>query len=166
MRYFCILSALLWGFFLTCDHEHTPDGHGHAHSSVEGERPSDLILPPKLRLLLREEMGLLERDMQALLGALVRGDRDRSRELAERIRGSYILDQRLSEAALEELGRMLPEEFINLDSSFHEQAGRLEQAAQAGQFGDAIDLYASMSRSCVQCHSQYATDRFPALRGP
>ncbi|MCB1325203.1 MAG: hypothetical protein KDK35_08260 [Leptospiraceae bacterium] len=163
MRLVSFFVLLLLALLPMCDH-HGHDG-GHGHTTFSGERPEQLALPENLRALLREEMGLLERDMQALLGALVRGDRDRSQELAARIRGSYILEQRLSQGELEELGRLLPEDFVELDSGFHESAGRLEEAARAGRFGDAIDLYASMSRACVQCHSQYATERFPGLRG-
>ena len=76
---------------------------------------------------------------------------------------SYILKQNLTDDQMHELHSLLPAAFIKKDQRFHYLAGMLEHAAK-NEKPELINFYFSeMNESCVGCHTQFATHKFPGL---
>jgi mono/diheme cytochrome c family protein len=152
------------------DHQHAAvekaaeSGHAHAGGATNAERPQQLELPPKLQNTLRQEMQQIESGMQMLLAHLARGRAHEAAAIAEKIHGSFILEQALSPEELQQLVALLPAEFLKMDEAFHGHAQKLAAAAEQKDFAAAIKIYSEMAQACVSCHTAYARARFPEGR--
>lgn len=138
-----------------------------ADASPTNSSPTDSSpiesLSPELRALLSKEMVAIQQGMMAIIPAYVSGSWSEIEKIAEHIKNSYILKQSLTDHQLLELHSALPEGFIKQDQHFHYLSSMLEHAASNNK-AELVGFYFSkMSESCVNCHSQYATHRFPAL---
>ena len=71
----------------------------------------------------------------------------------------------LTKDQAEALEAALPGRFKQIDSDFHARAGMLARAAESRDFELASYHYSRLIEGCAQCHSLYASDRFPAF-GP
>ena len=101
--------------------------------------------------------------MMSIIPAYVSGNWGKIETTAGKIKNSYILKQNLTEDQVKELHSVLPHEFIKKDQRFHYLAGMLEHAAKSKK-PELINFYFSeMNESCVSCHSEFATHKFPAL---
>jgi hypothetical protein len=81
-----------------------------------------------------------------------------------KIKKSFILKQKLTKAQKEELHRVLPQQFIEMDMDFHKSAGMLAHAAEMKN-ADVVNFYFfKMHTACVSCHSKYAAERFTGLK--
>jgi len=126
------------------------------HSGVEA-------LSSELRELLKKEMLALEKGMMSVIPAYVSGDWSEIAGIAHKMKSSYILKQSLTDAQANELHTLLPESFIKLDHQFHYLSGMLEHAAK-NEKAELVGFYFSkLSETCVSCHTQYATHKFPAF---
>jgi len=121
-------------------------------------------LSPELRSLLSQEMLALEKGMHSIFSNLIAGDYEKIALKAEKIQNSFILKQKLTPSQRKELQSKLPQAFIQLDQSFHEMAGELLNAAEFEDEEASVKLYSKMSRTCIQCHSTYAQERFPSFQ--
>lgn len=120
-------------------------------------------LSPALRDLLAREMLALETGMQAIIPAFSSGNWSEIAGIAEQMENSYILKQALTDEQKKELHSLLPVSFIDLDKQFHYLAGMLKHVAKK-QKSELVGFYFSkLNESCVGCHAQYATHRFPAF---
>jgi hypothetical protein len=120
-------------------------------------------LSPALRGLLAQEMLALETGMQAIIPAYSSGNWSEIARIAEQIENSYILKQALTDEQKQELHSSLPVSFIDLDKQFHYLAGMLKHVAEKEK-SELVGFYFSkLNESCVGCHAQYATHRFPAF---
>jgi cytochrome c556 len=126
--------------------------------------PPPLQLSPSTRTALFEEMQSLARDMQLITAAIPGGEWEKIEQAAKRIRGAFILEQKLSAADREALEKALPDGFLLLDERLHADAEHLAMAAREGHGDAVVFLAARMLDGCVSCHARYATDRFPALK--
>lgn len=116
------------------------------------------------RDLLLAEMRELEKGVQILVPAIVRGDWQTIADTGTRIHASYIMAQSLTEAQRHELEHRLPEHFTVLDAQFHREAERLVRAAEERDAGlAALHLYRLLD-GCVSCHTNFAADRFTGLK--
>jgi hypothetical protein len=123
-----------------------------------------LQLSPTIRAALIAEMQALGRDMQVITAAIPTGEWQKIEQTAKRIRGAFILEQKLSQADRETLAKALPDGFLLLDERLHADAEHLSMAARE-RHGDAVVfLAARMLDGCVSCHTRYAAARFPALQ--
>lgn len=123
-------------------------------------------LSPELRAAFVAEMQHLDHGLQAVVSAIARADWPAVEKTAGEIKGSFILEQKLTREQLAELHRVLPEPFLALDRQFHAQAERLGHAAKARD-GELAAFYAyKLTDGCVSCHSQYARHRFQAVTPP
>lgn len=135
---------------------HKHEGYAKA-SGVEA-------LSPDLRNLLSKEMKALQEGMMSIIPAYISGSWSEIETTAGKIKSSYILKQSLTESQRKELHSTLPAEFIEKDQRFHYLAGMLEHAAQSKK-PELINFYFSeMNKSCVSCHTVFATHKFPALK--
>lgn len=122
-------------------------------------------LSPELRELLSKEMIAIQNGMVSIIPAYSSGNWGEIAMTAGKIERSYILKQKLTESQIKELHSVLPPSFIEKDQSFHYMAGMLEHVAKEKK-GELINFYFSeMTKSCVDCHSVFATKKFPALSG-
>jgi len=121
------------------------------------------MLSHDLRDLLAKEMQALQSGMMSIIPAYIAGNWGEIETTAEKMKSSYILKQSLTENQMKELHSVLPEEFVKKDQRFHYLAGMLEHAAK-NEKAELINFYFSeMNESCVDCHTTFATHKFPAL---
>jgi hypothetical protein len=137
--------------------------HEHAAPALVAPAGGVAALSPEVRALLRQEMAALQGAMLELVPATVAGDWATIADVAERIRGGFILSRQLTAAQREELATRLPAGFLELDAEFHGLAERLEAAARE-QRPELVTFYAyKLQDSCVGCHARHARERFPAF---
>jgi hypothetical protein len=164
-----IIVAILFclpQFVLAASHEHheqhvKPETE-HAHQMKV--QPSQAVqLSPGLLALLNQEMGLIQQGMMDMVPAISAGEWDKVSSVGQKIKASFILKQKLTDAQKEELHRVLPQQFIEMDMDFHKSAGMLAHAAEMKN-ADVVNFYFfKMNAACVSCHGKYATERFPGL---
>lgn len=139
--------------------------HGEENISreVKGEHSGIAALSPELRELFSREMVELQNGMMAMIPLYISGNLGEIANIARKMESSYVLKQNLSKSQVHELHSKLPSSFIVLDQQFHYFAGMLEHVANMEKI-ELVGFYISkMSETCVRCHTEYATDRFPAL---
>ncbi len=130
------------------------------------EEPTNkLELSPEVAKLLREEMQEITVGVQGVTLALASGDWDTIVETSDKIRASYILNKKLTDAQVEELESKLSHGFKALDQEFHERAAKLGAAAEARDAELAAFHLYRMIESCATCHAAHASSRFPGFAG-
>jgi len=98
--------------------------------------------------------------MHSIFSSMISGNYEDIAQKAEKIQNSFILKQKLTPSQQKELQTKLPKAFIELDQSFHSDAGELVNAAEFAD-KELVDKYFfKMTKTCVQCHSTYALNRF------
>ena len=156
MRQICFVCTLLFSLMI-------------ASTTVQAEdiehRQGALNLPPDLLALLQAEMREITGGVQKIPVAIAQADWQTLSQTSESIRSSYIMAKALTKEQIEVLESSLPESFKQIDSAFHERAGKLAHAARARDFELASYHYSRLIESCAQCHSLFARERFPAF-GP
>ena len=136
---------------------------GNEDHTAGRQAGNEIHLTADLRHLLRQEMVAIENAMKALIPAISSGDWGAVNAIAQKISDSFIMKQKLTPAQKEELHRVLPHRFIEMDQDFHSSAGMLAHAAEMKN-ADVVNFYFyKLNNACVECHSQYATQRFPGL---
>jgi len=122
-----------------------------------------LNIPEDIKPILKKEMLAVEKGMQALISSIAKGEFEKTAMIGKQIQASYLLKQSLTAEQKKHLHHSLPEQFIKQDHAFHQYAGMLAHAAEMKNT-EVINFYFyKMNDSCVQCHSQYAQERFPAF---
>ena len=120
-------------------------------------------LSHKLRHLLIQEMQALQTGMVSIIPAYISGNWEEIESIAKKMKNSYILKQNLTDHQMHELHTVLPPLFIEKDQRFHYLAGMLEHAAQ-NKKPELVNFYFSeLNESCLDCHSKFATHKFPVL---
>ena len=155
-----VVSLILFSLTVFSISVYAEEKHGH-----ETKKESNGVesLSPELRKLLSKEMVALQSGMMAVIPAYVSGHWSEIEAIGHKMKGSYILKQSLSEEQMHELHSKLPQDFIKLDQRFHYLAGMLSHAAQ-NKKPELVGFYfAELSESCLACHSQFATHKFPEL---
>ena len=133
------------------------------HEDHQGQVKSITSLTPQLQDLLRQEMQAIDASMQQILTAFARGEWQQVEHQAKQIKNSFILKQKLTKSQRHELHEKLPSRFIEMDQSFHYYAGMLAHTAEKRKT-ELVSFYiAKMSEACANCHSQFATHRFPGF---
>jgi hypothetical protein len=121
-------------------------------------------LSQDLKMILNQEMYEIEQGMMKIIPAISEGNWEIITEIAKRIKNSFILKQKLTEKQIEELHHSLPAEFIEMDHNFHATAGKLAHAALEHD-GELVNFYFyKLHSQCINCHSKYASERFPNLK--
>jgi len=143
---------------LAADEDHAAEDH-----AAEGHADNKIHLSADLQSLLGEEMVAIENGMKNLIPAISSGEWEQVASIAQNIKSSFIMKQKLTTAQKEELHRALPGQFIEMDQDFHNSAGMLAHAAGMKN-ADVVNFYFfKLNSACVACHSKYATERFPGL---
>ncbi len=134
------------------------------HDQAIGKSVSGVeSLSPKLRKLLTEEMQALQKGMMSIIPAYAAGDWEEIKTIADKMKNSYILQKSLNDKQIKELHSKLPDSFIKLDQQFHYLSGMLSHAAEMKK-PELVGFYFSeLSNSCIECHTSYATHKFPRL---
>ncbi len=120
-------------------------------------------LSPELKALLAEEMRALETGMSSLIHEIVSGQWGNIETIALSIRDSYIMRKKLTKEQIGELKGKLPEQFKGLDQEFHKSAGMLAHVAKKKNRELVAFYYYKLTDACMNCHSKYATEKFPGL---
>ena len=128
------------------------------------EERSAVHLSHDLKVILNQEMNEIEQGMMKIIPAISAGDWEHITKIAKKIKNSFILKQKLTEKQIDELHHSLPAEFIELDHRFHSTAGKLAHAALEHD-GELVNFYFyKLHSQCINCHSTYASERFPDLK--
>jgi mono/diheme cytochrome c family protein len=135
-----------------------PSGHGQQAAVA----PTRLFMSPALLELLRAEMRELLVASQAISVALPAGNWAHIAATSEKMRMSYILERRLTEAQRAELDS-LPERFKRLDEQFHLRTEKLAHAAAEKDAELTAFYFARLLENCADCHAAYAQQRFPGF---
>ncbi len=125
--------------------------------------PPVLSLSPETKNLLINEMKALQKGMEILFSAYIKGDWKTLEEHGEKIKNSYIFKQKITPEQKQELKEKLPKGFFKLDRKFHYLSGKLKFAAGLKRSELVGFYYAQMGYACVECHKTYASHRFPQL---
>ncbi len=126
--------------------------------------PTEINQPPELKILLNQEMLEIQSAMQQLIPLMATGNSEKTAQLAEQIKKSFILKKSLSPEELKQLVQLLPAHFVQLDRAFHSNAGRLAESARQSDFVESGKIYGTMVSGCINCHTQFAAKRFPNLK--
>ena len=157
----CISQVALAASHEHDEHNAKPDPQQTQH--MESQSSKRIELSPGLLALLNQEMGLIQQGVMDMVPAIAAGEWDKVSALGLKIKKSFILKQKLTDEQKEELHRVLPEQFIEMDMDFHKSAGMLAHAAEMRN-ADVVHFYFyKMNAACVSCHSKYAQGRFPGL---
>jgi len=132
-------------------------------SSLAAE-PVTPKLTDKLSQLLQKEMRAVQGGMASIHSAMVMGQHESVAENAQQIHDSFILQQELTEQDRKDLMSAVPEGFIKLDKEFHKLAASLAKAGKNQNTAEQRKLFDQMTANCIQCHGQYASDRFPDVK--
>ncbi|MDZ7661896.1 hypothetical protein [Thiohalophilus sp.] len=132
-------------------------------AALAGTNAPVLAGQPELRQLLQQEMQALKKAMAVLSQALPQGEWRSVAETAGQVHDSFIFQQKLTAKDRKTLHQALPEGFIRQDRAFHQQARKLQHAAESRDAELSLFYYSKMLESCVTCHSKFATHRFPSL---
>lgn len=118
-------------------------------------------LSPQLRVLLKQEMLAIQEGMENIVPAFASGNLQEVSNIAGKIDRSFILKQQLTPAQKHELHEKLPKGFIQKDQQFHKYAGMLEHVSKEHHTELVGFYYSKLLESCIACHSEHASHRFP-----
>lgn len=136
--------------------------------AIAGPQPTAAInvgaeLPPKLRILLIQEMRAIDEASQQIHSAIVQGQHETIANKAQAIHDSFIMEQQMTPADEAALLAAVPKAFLASDEELHELSAKLAEAGRARDTARQMQLFSEMTKGCVSCHSAYATARFPGL---
>lgn len=133
--------------------------------AAEGPQPIGPKLTPRLKQMLSDEMLSVRQAAKQILDGLIVGDHSLVATQSQQIHDSFILARALTEQDKKDLMKAAPPEFLALDGAFHLTAQKLANAALQKDYELQRFYYSRLVESCQTCHSQYATDKFPAFSG-
>lgn len=122
-------------------------------------------LTPRLKQMLSEEMLSVKQASKQILDGLIVGDHSLVAAQAQQIHDSFILARALTEQDKKDLMKAAAPEFLVLDGQFHATAKKLSEAALHKDYELQRFYYSRLVDSCQTCHTQFATDKFPAFSG-
>jgi hypothetical protein len=156
---FAVIASSICFFISTA---RASEGKKRESHTIE-ERPA-IHLSHDLKVILNQEMNEIEQGMIKIIPAISAGNWEKITKIAKKIKNSFILKQKLTEKQIEELHHSLPTEFIEMDHSFHSTAGKLAHAALEHD-DELVNFYFyKLHSQCLNCHSKYASERFPKLK--
>ncbi len=130
------------------------------HAEIKGVQS----LSPEIQNLLSREMIALEGGMMDIIPNMVSGNYAEIEKIAIKIKESFILKKKLTQKQRHELHEKLPSSFIEMDASFHRDAGMLAHVSK-NKNSDLVNFYFfKMTNACVSCHSKFATHKFPLFK--
>ncbi len=139
---------------------------GESHENHEMKKSTEIHLSADLKEILNQEMNGIENGVMKIIPAIAAGDWETIAKIAQQIKASFILKQKLTPDQLKELHNSLPPEFVEMDMRFHSNAEKLAGAAHQRD-GELVNFYFSkLHGQCMTCHAKYAPERFPGLNKP
>jgi hypothetical protein len=150
-----VMQFMIAGLCATC---------GMVYAKEPGKDKPLLSEVPHLQNLLRQEMQAVLPAMNKIVTALPTGEWHTVATTAEAIHNSFIMQQKLTAKDRELLHRHLPAEFVHLDQAFHQQASKLQRAAEQRDAELSVFYVQKMLGSCMECHQRFAMPRFPELQ--
>ena len=134
----------------------------HAFHSTPADRQTEAVqLSPGVKSLLTREMIELQNGMKEIVPALVAGKWQEIETIGKRMHDSYIMKKSLTEEQMHELHESLPAGFQQLDHAFHHSASLMAEAAGKQNHKQVSYYYFRLTETCVECHTLYATEKFP-----
>lgn len=132
---------------------------------ANGPDPIGPKLTPRLAKMLSEEMLSIRQASKQIFDGLIFGDNALVATQAMQIHDSFILERSLTEQDKKDLMKAATPEFLKLDGNFHMTAKKLSEAAAHKDHELQAIYYSRLVETCQTCHSQFATDKFPAFTG-
>lgn len=132
-------------------------------AAADKQKSGDIPFPKEVRALIIQEMQALQQGMREIIPAIVSGNWSQLEKAGRQMRDSYIMKQKLTQEQKTALHATLPKTFKEVDKNFHRSAELLSKAAEQQDMEMVIFHYSKITAACVNCHSQHARHRFPAL---
>jgi hypothetical protein len=123
--------------------------------TAQEKLPEPGNIPSAARQVLRSKMGRHDLQMRTLLSRVVLLDDDGTARAAGEIFDEPALARPL---ANDELNRLLPERFFELQDELHARAKKLVVASQAHDRRAEAEEFAALTKTCVACHDVYLHD--------
>ncbi len=130
---------------------------------LSAESGSGLHISGKTRRVLAGEMNAIQNGLTALSIAIPAGKWDDITFTAGNMNKGYLMKRKLTEKELNAFTDALPAGYRDLDSDFHDAAGRVAHAAVIKDPHAAAQGLDRLVRTCIACHMKYAHDRFPGF---
>lgn len=137
------------------------DEHAMHTAQLSGDLPDTVQLSPEVTALLTQEMIELQKGMKEIVPALVAAQWQTIANIGTRMHDSYIMNKSLTNEQMHELHMSLPAAFQELDHAFHHSARLMAEAAEKQDREKVAYYYFRLTETCIECHSQYATEKFP-----
>ena len=99
--------------------------------------------------------------MTSVIPAYISGNLTEVEKIATGMKNSFILKQTITKEQMHELHSSLPASFLKMDAEFHYFAGMLAHAANRKKLELVNFYFSKLTESCVGCHSEHATHKFP-----
>ena len=141
----------------------TSNGRSEGRDSKAGP---ELNLKKQFQRLLAGEMNAIQNGMTNLVMAIPAGHWNDIMDTARKMNETYIINKKLSKEQKDEFEGSLPEGYRQMDSYFHEAAGQMIHAAEQRDLEEVSMYFHRLVKSCLQCHSHYARERFPDFGVP
>lgn len=134
-------------------------------AASESSRTSEptLSMSQGLLELFQAEMRELLTGTQAIAVAIPVADWHTVITVSHKMGASYVLEKDLTEAEQRELAA-LPQQFKELDGSFHARTDKLAKAAIERDAEAVAWQFSRLLENCAACHMQHAKERFPNFR--
>lgn len=117
-------------------------------------------LSSQLRGVLSQEMLALEKAMKEILSSMLAGDYETIEKTAVNIKNSFILKQKITSSQKKELHTKLPQNFIEQDRAFHNDAQMLQHVSSMKNPELTSFYFNKMLNACVSCHQTFAQEKF------
>jgi len=156
MRTAKIIAGLCIVVFAMC----LATGSGQSEGTESKAAPA-LNLKKQYQRLLAGEMNAIQNGMTHLVLSIPAGHWNDIVDTARKMNETYIMNKKLSEDQKAEFAGSLPEGYRQMDSYFHEAAEQMIHAAEQRDLEEVSMYFHRLVKSCLQCHSHYAKERFP-----
>lgn len=118
---------------------------------------------PAMRLHVQKNMASCEESLGKITAAIPKGDYETIELEARKIDEKYGIESGMDPDDIAEYYGMISPEFIFLDQDLHQYSNALAEAAHEMILDQTLVMYDLTLRSCVNCHYDWAGEKFPSL---
>ena len=118
---------------------------------------------PAMRLHVQKNMTSCEESLLKITAAIPKGDYETIELEAKNIDEKYGIESGMDPDDVAEYYGMISPEFIFQDQDLHQYSNALAQAAHEMILDQTLVMYDLTIRSCVNCHYDWAGEKFPSL---
>jgi hypothetical protein len=118
---------------------------------------------PAMRLHVQKNMVSCEESLLKITSALPKGDYETIELEAKKIDEEYGIESGMDPDDVAEYNSLISPEFTFMDQDLHQYSNALATAAHEMILDQTLVMYDLTLRSCVNCHYEWAGEKFPSL---